>query len=185
MINEVDIHYLNTRPSTVRGGTTIYCMCKVLNYQYTHIQVSQDAPHPRPPPSLTGELVSYCHHLLLFSCRTSYPPRYPSQYKATPVNAYVVQVTAIQWLTPWYPMGKTATSSHLNIPGKLAWMLMELPAPLLMLYTMTSLRPSLPSTPTENVVLAGVYVRLTCPLTSLSHLTSPHTHRAYQTNPNR
>ncbi|KAL5345945.1 hypothetical protein ACLOAV_008975 [Pseudogymnoascus australis] len=55
-------------------------------------------------------------------------------------------------------MGKTSTTSCLNIPGKLAWVLMELPAPLLLVYTMTGLRATLPPPPKENLILAGIYV---------------------------
>lgn len=57
-------------------------------------------------------------------------------------------------------MGKTSTTSCLNIPGKLAWVLMELPAPLLLVYTMTGLRATLPPPPGENLILAGFYVRV-------------------------
>ncbi|KFY19079.1 hypothetical protein V493_08161 [Pseudogymnoascus sp. VKM F-4281 (FW-2241)] len=67
-------------------------------------------------------------------------------------------ITAVQWLTAYYPMGKTSTTSCLNIPGKLAWVLMELPAPLLLVYTMTGLRATLPPPPGENLILAGIYV---------------------------
>jgi 3-oxo-5-alpha-steroid 4-dehydrogenase 1 len=70
------------------------------------------------------------------------------------------QITAVQWLTAYYPMGKTSTTSCLNVPGKLAWMLMELPAPLLLVYTMTGLRATLPPPPKENLILAGIYVCL-------------------------
>lgn len=69
------------------------------------------------------------------------------------------QVTALQWLTSYYPMGKTSTTSRLNIPGKTGWVLMELPAPLLLVYTMAALRATLPPPPGENLVLAGVFVR--------------------------
>lgn len=38
-------------------------------------------------------------------------------------------------LKDWYPMGKTSYESILNVPGKPAWILMELVSPLTMLYT--------------------------------------------------
>ncbi|KFX88972.1 hypothetical protein V490_07297 [Pseudogymnoascus sp. VKM F-3557] len=71
---------------------------------------------------------------------------------------YFPVITAVQWLTAYYPMGKTSTTSCLNVPGKLAWMLMELPAPFLLVYTMTGLRATLPPPPKENLILAGIYV---------------------------
>lgn len=70
-------------------------------------------------------------------------------------------------------MGKTSTASCLNIPGKLAWVLMELPAPLLLVYTMTGLRATLPPPPTENLILAGIYVRLPPPASLSPPLTKP------------
>ncbi|OBT84734.1 hypothetical protein VE02_06304 [Pseudogymnoascus sp. 03VT05] len=71
---------------------------------------------------------------------------------------YFPVITAVQWLTTYYPMGKTSTASCLNIPGKLAWMLMEIPAPLLLVYTMAGLRATFPPPPRENLILAGIYV---------------------------
>lgn len=73
-------------------------------------------------------------------------------------------------------MGKTSTTSCLNIPGKLAWMLMELPAPLLLVYTMAGLRDTLPPPPKENLILAGIYVCLSPP--AAPFLLTPN----YQTN---
>ncbi|KFZ03459.1 hypothetical protein V502_10928 [Pseudogymnoascus sp. VKM F-4520 (FW-2644)] len=84
---------------------------------------------------------------------------------------YFPVLTAVQWLTAYYPMGKTSTASCLNIPGKLAWVLMELPAPLLLVYTMTGLRATLPPPPTENSILAGIYVRLPPPASPSPPLT--------------
>jgi 3-oxo-5-alpha-steroid 4-dehydrogenase 1 len=96
-------------------------------------------PHPHPSPQIEPEL-----HF---------------KYNVTTNSANAQwQITAVQWLTAYYPMGKTSTNSCLNIPGKLAWILMELPAPFLLVYTMTGLRAMLPPPPRENLVLAGIYV---------------------------
>lgn len=70
-------------------------------------------------------------------------------------------------------MGKTSTTSCLNIPGKLAWVLMELPAPLLLVYTMSGLRDTLPPPPKENLILAGIYVCLPPPASSSPPTTKP------------
>jgi 3-oxo-5-alpha-steroid 4-dehydrogenase 1 len=60
-------------------------------------------------------------------------------------------------------MGKTSLPSVLNLPGKPAWMLMELPGPLILIYTFLTLPPtvgipSFLSLPTENLVLAGLFL---------------------------
>ena len=57
-------------------------------------------------------------------------------------------------------MGKTSTVSRLNVPGKIGWMIMELPGPLLLGYTMLTLPAELglKSLPWENWVLAGIFV---------------------------
>ncbi|KAF2399075.1 3-oxo-5-alpha-steroid 4-dehydrogenase-like protein [Trichodelitschia bisporula] len=67
--------------------------------------------------------------------------------------------TTVQWLTTWYPMGKTSVVSRLNIPGKWAWATMETPGFCLLLYNMYTLPPSLgiTSLPKENWVMAGMF----------------------------
>lgn len=57
-------------------------------------------------------------------------------------------------------MGKTSTVSRLNVPGKIGWMIMELPGPLLLGYTMLTLPAELglKSLPWENWVLGGIFV---------------------------
>lgn len=57
-------------------------------------------------------------------------------------------------------MGKTSIESRINIPGKVAWVIMELPGPLLVLYIMNSLpaQLGLSGLPWENKALAGMYV---------------------------
>jgi 3-oxo-5-alpha-steroid 4-dehydrogenase 1 len=46
-----------------------------------------------------------------------------------------LKVTPIQLLLDWYPMGKTSYGSVFNVPGKPAWIIMELVSPLTLLYT--------------------------------------------------
>merc|ERR1712183_1007568 len=43
-------------------------------------------------------------------------------------------LTAAQWLTDFYPQGKTSIDSRLNLPGKWAWAIMESVGPLTVLY---------------------------------------------------
>ena len=68
----------------------------------------------------------------------------------------------MQWLTTWYPMGKTSIESRFNIPGKWAWFTMEAPGFITLLYIMYSLPKELgvTSLPTPNWVMAGMFVRL-------------------------
>ncbi|KAK4575207.1 hypothetical protein LTR86_001059 [Recurvomyces mirabilis] len=70
--------------------------------------------------------------------------------------------TAAQWLSEFYPQGKTSIESKFNLPGKWAWFLMEIPGMTMVLYCMFSI----PSTvgfatpqalPWANWTMAGVY----------------------------
>lgn len=57
-------------------------------------------------------------------------------------------------------MGKTSTVSRLNVPGKIGWMIMELPGPLLLGYIMLTLPTELglEYLPWENWVLGVIFV---------------------------
>ncbi|KAB8621887.1 hypothetical protein FH972_025998 [Carpinus fangiana] len=78
-------------------------------------------------------------------------------------------LTAVQWLTPFYPQGKTSITSRFNIPGALAWTLMEIPGVSIVLYLMWQLPPTIsPPTalskgltawdlPWGNWAMAGMY----------------------------
>lgn len=58
-------------------------------------------------------------------------------------------------------MGKTSTPSRLNLPGRLAWMTMEAPGFLTLLYVMRTLPADhgIDDLPWQNRVLAGLFVR--------------------------
>ncbi|KAK1093521.1 hypothetical protein LTR48_002161 [Friedmanniomyces endolithicus] len=47
--------------------------------------------------------------------------------------------TAAQWLTNFYPQGKTSIDSRFNLPGKWAWCFMEVPGMLTVLYCMLTI----------------------------------------------
>ncbi|KAB5582409.1 3-oxo-5-alpha-steroid 4-dehydrogenase-domain-containing protein [Coniochaeta sp. 2T2.1] len=69
----------------------------------------------------------------------------------------------LQWPISWYGMGKTTKASRLNIPGRVAWLTMECPGMLTVLYHMHTL-PSQPGNvelsdlPWQNKVLAALFV---------------------------
>lgn len=69
------------------------------------------------------------------------------------------QFTAIQWLTDYYPQGKTSTTSRFNLPGKWAWFLMESPGFLTVLYCMFAIpeRENLIGLPWANWTMAGMF----------------------------
>jgi len=73
-----------------------------------------------------------------------------------------LQFTGIQWLTTFYPQGKTSIDSRFNLPGKWAWAIMEAPGFITLLYNMTTLPKELGigSLPWENWTMAGLYVSL-------------------------
>jgi len=68
-------------------------------------------------------------------------------------------------------MGKTSVASRLNLPGRVAWMTMEAPGFLTLLYLMSTMpeRHGIDDLPWQNRVLGGLFVSLFPPL---SH---PHT----------
>ncbi|KAL7967721.1 3-oxo-5-alpha-steroid 4-dehydrogenase domain-containing protein [Trichoderma sp. SZMC 28014] len=67
---------------------------------------------------------------------------------------------SLQWVISWYGMGKTSVSSRLNIPGRLAWITMESPGFLTLLYVMNTLpqKAGVDDLPFQNRVLGGLFV---------------------------
>lgn len=57
-------------------------------------------------------------------------------------------------------MGKTSVNSRFNIPGRIAWVTMESPGFLLLLYIMNTLpqQHGITDLPWQNKVLAGLFV---------------------------
>ncbi|KAI9728758.1 MAG: hypothetical protein M1828_002864 [Chrysothrix sp. TS-e1954] len=68
-------------------------------------------------------------------------------------------LTAVQWLTDFYPQGKTSIESRFNLPGKYAWAIMESPGFLIVLYLMLTLpqQTGLDELPWGNWTMAGIY----------------------------
>ncbi|KAK8180375.1 3-oxo-5-alpha-steroid 4-dehydrogenase-like protein [Phyllosticta capitalensis] len=69
-------------------------------------------------------------------------------------------VTAIQWVTDFYPQGKTSIESRWNLPGKWAWFTMEIPGFITLLYIMWSLPRELgldEPLPWGNWTMAGMF----------------------------
>ncbi|KAE9965401.1 hypothetical protein BLS_007672 [Venturia inaequalis] len=75
------------------------------------------------------------------------------------VTDLFMQFTALQWLTTWYPMGKTSIESRFNIPGRIGWMTMEAPGFILLLYIMSTLpeQTGMDSVPISNWAMAGMF----------------------------
>ncbi|KAI8933965.1 hypothetical protein NX059_008740 [Plenodomus lindquistii] len=70
-------------------------------------------------------------------------------------------ITAVQWLTDWYPQGKTSEESRFNIPGKIGWATMESVGFIALLYIMYSLPLELGiegGLPIGNWTMAGCFV---------------------------
>ncbi|CAH0016663.1 unnamed protein product [Clonostachys rhizophaga] len=67
---------------------------------------------------------------------------------------------AVQFVTTFYPMGKTSVASRLNLPGRLGWFTMEVPGFLTLLYMMRTLPAihGIEDLPWQNKVLAGLFV---------------------------
>lgn len=65
----------------------------------------------------------------------------------------------MQWLTDFYPQGKTSIDSRFNLPGKYAWAVMESAGPVVVLYCMTTIpeQQGIASLPWGNWTVAGLY----------------------------
>lgn len=63
-------------------------------------------------------------------------------------------------------MGKTSVKSIFNIPGRIAWLTMEVPGFMSLLYAMNTLpaEHAITDLPWQNKVLGALYVRLQLPL---------------------
>ncbi len=74
----------------------------------------------------------------------------------------MVKITVAQWLISWYGAGKTSGKSIFNIPGKIAWITMEVPGFISLLYVMNTLpgQVGLSSLPWENKAMGGMFVSL-------------------------
>ncbi|KAG6019852.1 hypothetical protein E4U41_003055, partial [Claviceps citrina] len=69
-------------------------------------------------------------------------------------------IALLQFPLSWYGMGKTSVDSRLNLPGRVAWMLMEAPGFMVLLYVMRTLpqMEGIDDLPWQNRVLAGLFV---------------------------
>ncbi|WYZ36981.1 hypothetical protein EsH8_II_000487 [Colletotrichum jinshuiense] len=68
-------------------------------------------------------------------------------------------IGSLQYIINWYGMGKTSVVSRFNIPGRIAWFLMEIPGVLTLLYIMDTLprQVGIEDLPWQNKVLAGLF----------------------------
>ena len=87
----------------------------------------------------------------------SSPPRVLDAYATDAVAG--IQFTVLQWMTTWYPMGKTSITSRLNIPGRWGWFTMEVPGFIMLLYIMFTLPGELgiKSLPATNWAMAAMF----------------------------
>ncbi|KAI8273892.1 hypothetical protein K4K60_010285 [Colletotrichum sp. SAR11_57] len=104
------------------------------------------------------------------------PPGHPHHHASSPVAGRqgsgagpwkverMVPIGSMQYLISWYGMGKTSVVSRLNIPGRVAWFLMEAPGFTTMLYIMFTLpgKMGVEDLPWQNKVLAGLFVLHYC-----------------------
>ncbi|TWU71652.1 hypothetical protein ED733_003077 [Metarhizium rileyi] len=69
-------------------------------------------------------------------------------------------ISVMQLFISWYGMGKTSVRSRLNIPGRVAWIFMEIPGFMTVLYMMKTLPRihGIDDLPWQNRVLAGLFV---------------------------
>lgn len=92
-----------------------------------------------------------------------YPPTAENYHFILSLWKWFPAAASLQWVISWYGMGKTSVpTSRLNLPGRLAWLTMECPGFLTLLYTFFRLPPqlglSLSDLPYQNKVLAALFV---------------------------
>jgi len=93
-----------------------------------------------------------------------YPPNQENYHLILSLWQWYPAFASLQWFLSWYGMGKTSVPSSLfNLPGRPAWLTMEIPGFLSLLYTLSTLPPQLPSTPSsglpyQNKILASLFV---------------------------
>lgn len=93
-----------------------------------------------------------------------------------------IQVTSLQWVLDWYPMGKTSDTSRFNVPGKWGWAIAESTGFTTLLYIMYTLpeQQGIKTLPWGNWTMAGCFVRL--PRDSASARANHPPHRSSTTS---
>lgn len=97
---------------------------------------------------------------------TDFFPPTPEAYSSLlSMFQYFPVITISQWLSSFHPAGKTSlASSRLNLPGPIAWSIMEIVGPINLLYVLWRLPPmldtnmSIASLTTWNKLVASLYV---------------------------
>ncbi|KAG7285404.1 hypothetical protein NEMBOFW57_010031 [Staphylotrichum longicolle] len=89
-----------------------------------------------------------------------FPPNRENYDLIVSVWKWFPVAASLQWIIPWYGMGKTSVTSRLNLPGRVGWLLMEAPGFLTLLYHMRTLpsQAGVEDLPWQNKVLAGLFV---------------------------
>lgn len=74
------------------------------------------------------------------------------------------QFAALQWVISWYGAGKTSGNSILDLPGRWAWITMEVPGFMTLLYIMKTLPAdlNLAELPWQNKLMGALFVWFKC-----------------------
>ncbi|KAJ5559881.1 hypothetical protein N7513_002280 [Penicillium frequentans] len=71
---------------------------------------------------------------------------------------YFPVFSVIQWFLSWHPAGKTSMKSSIfNLPGRLAWCIMEITGPVVLIYNLSQASPSFFELPAPNQLVAALY----------------------------
>ncbi|KAH6613514.1 3-oxo-5-alpha-steroid 4-dehydrogenase-domain-containing protein [Chaetomium tenue] len=95
-----------------------------------------------------------------------YPPNRTNYNLILTLWQFFPLAASLQWLIPWYGMGKTSVTSRLNLPGRLGWLTMEVPGFLTLLYHLRTLPSQIDADrvveggglPWQNKLLGGLFV---------------------------
>ncbi|KAF2223331.1 3-oxo-5-alpha-steroid 4-dehydrogenase-like protein [Elsinoe ampelina] len=88
------------------------------------------------------------------------PPSRETYDFAVKTFQYFPLITAFQWLSDYYPAGKSSIDSSLNLPGKVAWAIMETPGMAIVLYSILTIPSELgiKELPWANYTMAALYI---------------------------
>ncbi|KAJ5759717.1 hypothetical protein N7520_006873 [Penicillium odoratum] len=94
----------------------------------------------------------------LSSIQDFLPPTPAAYTGVATVFQYFPIFSVVQWFLSWHPAGKTSMKSSIfNLPGRVAWCIMEIVGPLNLIYNLSQTSPSFFELPVPNQLVAALY----------------------------
>ncbi|KAJ5907757.1 hypothetical protein N7495_000439 [Penicillium taxi] len=87
-----------------------------------------------------------------------YPPCPASYTTLLNIFQYFPLFTLLQWIISWHPAGKTSLQSSIfNLPGRIAWCIMEIIGPINLIYNLSLSSPSFSELGVSKQLVASLY----------------------------